>query len=229
MSRHLRIRTDGVLLGALVVMVATLGCDHPSVASPAPAGGQPTAIDIPAATEGLPKPQSPEEPADAGQASSAHGVALAAAEPPAKSPPKDPASTRAPADRGPVRPGEAQKITFDDLNLGMREDMVFRPFLVTDRVKELDGTRVRITGFIHGGAAGTKGIREFVLLKNTECKFGAGGQADHLAMVYLTPGETAKYQVEAVKVEGVLKVKPFEGPDGNTWSVYDLAEAKLAP
>ena len=126
-----------------------------------------------------------------------------------------------------MRQGDAEKITFDDLNLGMREDMVFRPFLVTDRVKGLDGTRVRITGFIHAGAAGTKGIREFVLLKNTECKFGAGGQADHLAMVYLTPGQTTKYQVEAVKVEGVLKVKPFEGPDGNTWSVYDLADAKL--
>ena len=66
-----------------------------------------------------------------------------------------------------------------------------------------------------------------VLLKNTECKFGPGGQADHLAMVYLTPGDTTKYQLEAIKVEGVLKVKPFEGPDGNTWSVYDLTEAKV--
>jgi hypothetical protein len=66
-----------------------------------------------------------------------------------------------------------------------------------------------------------------VLLKNTECKFGAGGQADHLAMVYLTPGETTKYGLAAVKVEGTLKVKPYQGADGNTWSVYDLADAKL--
>jgi hypothetical protein len=46
-------------------------------------------------------------------------------------------------------------------------------------------------------------------------------------MVYLTKGETTKYQLEAVKVEGTLKVKPFDGPDGNTWSVYDLTDAKV--
>jgi hypothetical protein len=154
-------------------------------------------------------------------------TATTAAQTPSRPPPKDPASTRAPADRGPTRPGDAEKITFDDLNLGMQQDMVFRPFLVTERVQELDGKKVRITGFIHAGAAGLKGIREFVLLKNTECKFGAGGQADHLAMVYLTPGETTKYQLAAIKVEGTLKVKPYEGTDGNTWSVYDLADAKV--
>jgi hypothetical protein len=44
-------------------------------------------------------------------------------------------------------------------------------------------------------------------------------------MVYLTPGQTTKHQLEAVKVEE-SSVKP-QGIDGNTWSVYDLADAKL--
>ena len=230
MSNLLRFETGCVLLAALLMVLMALGCDHSTAASPAPpaaAVSQPAvhAQSDAAQSESASELDSPS--AEIALASAAETVAQAAAEAPAKPPAKDPARTRAPADRGPTRPGDAQKITFDDLNLGMSQDMVFRPFLVTDRVKALEGTRVRITGFIHGGAAGTKGIREFVLLKNTECKFGAGGQADHLAIVYLTPGQTTKYQVEAVRVEGVLKVKPYEGTDGNTWSVYDLTDAKL--
>ncbi len=230
MSELLRLGTGGVLLAALLSVLVALGCDHPTAASPAPPASvvsQPAVHTLSDAAESESESESASPSAEIALASAAETVAQAAAEAPAKTPAKDSARTRAPADRGPTRKGDAQKITFDDLNLGMSQDMVFRPFLVTDRVKELDGTRVRITGFIHGGAAGTKGIREFVLLKNTECKFGAGGQADHLAMVYLTPDQTTKYQLEAVKVEGVLKVKPYEGTDGNTWSVYDLTDAKL--
>jgi hypothetical protein len=107
----------------------------------------------------------------------------------------------------------------------MAADMVYRPFLLNDRVKELDGQKVSIMGYIHGGATGK--VKEFILLKNTECKFGPGGQADHLAQVFLAPGQTTKYQLDAIKVEGKLVVKPKQGPDGNTWSVYDLVEAKV--
>jgi len=230
-----RLCVTGVLSAGLAVFFAAVGCNYHSAASP-------TASVQPVQSEAVPTPgeaasvASDDASAQAGavtQASATEPVsepgapATAAAEAAQRPAPKDPASTRAPADRAPVKPGDAEKITFDDLNLGMQQDMVFRPFLVTERVKELDGKRVRITGFIHAGAAGIKNIKEFVLLKNTECKFGAGGQADHLAMVYLTPGETTKYGLAAVKVEGTLKVKPYEGADGNTWSVYDLADAKL--
>jgi hypothetical protein len=206
----------------LLGTAALVGCGHESVAS---TGTPPSPAAV--AVVSAPHTESPAPAPESQQVAAAEPVRQDASEPAPKPAPKDPASTRAPADRAPTRPGDAQKITFDDLNLGMAQDMVFRPFLMTDRVKELDGTKVRITGFIHAGAASTKGIHEFVLLKNTECKFGAGGQADHLAMVYLTKGETTKYQLEAVKVEGTLKVKPFDGPDGNTWSVYDLTDAKV--
>jgi len=142
----------------------------------------------------------------------------------AESPPAPPADRRPTADRGPIRPGEAEKITFDDLNVGMQADMVFRPFLLSDRVKELDGKRVAIKGYIHPGATG-KGIKEFVLLRNLQCKFGAGGQADHLAQVFMQKGSSVDYRLEDIKIEGTLKVQPFEGPDGNTWSIYRLEDA----
>jgi hypothetical protein len=137
----------------------------------------------------------------------------------------------APGERveSPVSPGreavndtDAIEIVFEDIQLPVQADMVFRPFMLTDRVKELEGKRVRINGYMLPDSR-TKGIRQFVLLKNTECKFGPGGQADHLVNVLMTDGVTAKYRDDPIAVEGVLTVNPFEGPDGNTWSIYDLA------
>lgn len=131
------------------------------------------------------------------------------------------------ADRLPQKPGEAEKITFDDLNLQMLPNIVFRPFMVNERVKELEGKRVSISGYMHGAAAGSSGIKKFVLLKNTECKFGKDGQADHLAMVYLKNGSSAEYTRSDIKVEGTLRIEPFTGDDGNTWSIYNLDDAQI--
>ena len=118
---------------------------------------------------------------------------------------------------------EVEEISFDDINLQMQADVKFRPFMLTDRAKQLDGRRVRLTGFIFGGVAQSRGIKEFILLRNRECKFGPGGQADHLVQIYLLDNVTTNYTDKAVAVEGVLKIKPFEGADGFTWSVYELA------
>lgn len=134
--------------------------------------------------------------------------------------PADPAATLA-AD--PASPTDSVlEISFDDIELPIQQDMVFRPFMLTDRVKELDGKRIRISGYMLPDTR-TKGIKQFVLLKNTECKFGPGGQADHLLNVLMVEGEDARYREEPVSIEGRLIVKPFEGPDGNTWSIYDIA------
>jgi hypothetical protein len=135
------------------------------------------------------------------------------------------------ANRGASRPsssgeGEAIEIVFEDIQLPIQADMVFRPFMLTERVQELDGQRIRIHGYMLPDSK-TRGITQFVLLKNTECKFGPGGQADHLINVLMTNGVTARYRDDPITVEGVLKVNPFQGPDGNTWSIYDLACDKV--
>jgi hypothetical protein len=132
-----------------------------------------------------------------------------------------------PADRAPRKPGDAEKITFEDLILGMQADVVFRPFMLTDRAKQLEGQRVSISGYMHGGVQSTRANKEFILLRNTECKFGPGGQADHLAQVYLRKGTTTEFTGKPVKVEGNLKVEPFEGTDGNTWAIYQLEDAQI--
>lgn len=131
------------------------------------------------------------------------------------------------ADREPTRPGDAEKITFDDLNLGMPADVVFREFMLTDRVKELDGKRVRLAGYIHAGQSAQRGFGRFVLLKNTQCKFGPGGQADHLTDVVLREGLTIQYTPSDVRVEGTFRIEPFQGTDGNSWSIYRLEDAQI--
>ena len=120
------------------------------------------------------------------------------------------------------RPSEGVvDISFEDIRLPIQEDMVFRPFMLTDRARELDGKRIRISGYMLPDTK-TRGITEFVLLKNTECKFGPGGQADHLLSVKMIPGEGTRFRDDPISVEGTLIIKPFQGPDGNTWSIYDL-------
>lgn len=123
--------------------------------------------------------------------------------------------------------GEVVDISFDDLNLQMQENMVFRDFLLEAKpeTKALDGKRIRISGFMYGGVQKTEGITDFVLLKNTQCKYGPGGQADHLLIVKLMPGETAKFTADEFFVEGVLRIAPTSGPGDFTWSMYDLVEA----
>lgn len=134
--------------------------------------------------------------------------------------------TRPKADRTPRKPGEAIRITFDHIILGMQKDVAFRPWMLNDEVKELEGQKISITGVMNGsGLKSQKRLKEFVLLRNAECKFGPGGQADHLAMVLMKDGSTIDYGTETVRVEGTLRIKPTTGSDGNTWSIYELEDA----
>src|SRR5262245_26741896 len=168
----------GLLLGCLLAA----GCGSPSAAS----HGSPDLPTVAASTAPDSTPTASPPTAEPAQTVT----------PPAESPkperaaqgsdaPKPPTKQRLPADRQPRRAGAAEKITFEDLNLGMQPDVAYRPFMLTDRVKELEEQRVSILGYMHEGQLSTSSVKKFVLLKNTQCKFGPGGQADHLGMIYL--------------------------------------------
>ncbi len=119
-------------------------------------------------------------------------------------------------------------VTFDDLELKMQLDTKFDAKLLTDRAKELDGERVSIKGFIYAaGIFQQTGIRRFPLVKNTQCKFGPGGLAYCVILVTLKEGVTTNFTLQPVTVEGILKVEPFDGPDGNTWSVYRMVGERV--
>jgi len=116
------------------------------------------------------------------------------------------------------------EITFSDVNMNMMADMVFRDFLLTDRVRQLEGKRVRVSGVMFSEGDSLK-TDEFYLLKNKECKFGRGGQADHLFTVKIKDNKKVKVRVEMMTVEGTFHLNPVMGADGNTWSVFDLLDA----
>lgn len=117
---------------------------------------------------------------------------------------------------------DIEKIDFADLNLGMESDQVFRPFMLTERARELDGQVVRISGYMDAGVLQQEGFRDFVLLRNTECKFGPGGQADHLVHVEVNEDINTKYTDKVISATGLLSIEPFQGDDGNTWAIYKL-------
>jgi hypothetical protein len=218
----------GLIGATLLVGLAAAGCNPPIAASSAAGSKATTAADEVSAVENAASAHATDSESRAVTAELPPASSAESAPATASEPTKAPKINRPPrADRLPSKPGDAEKITFDDLNLQMLANIVFRPFMVTDRVKELEGQRVSISGYMHGGAAGSSGIKKFVLLKNTECKFGKDGQADHLAMVYLKNGTTADYTRSDVKVEGTLRIEPFTGDDGNTWSIYNLEDAQI--
>jgi len=217
---------------AVVVLSGTLaGCAHESAASPAAGAieSRKTAA-VPPSVGKVESPATAPQPTakmPAAEPSTNTPTSAAESSAPAEDTPPPRRGKAPPADRGPSRPGDAEKITFEDLILGMQADVVFRPFMLTERAQELEGQRVSIVGYMHGAVESITKAKEFVLLRNTECKFGPGGQADHLAQVYLKQGQTIGYQLEAVKVEGTLKVEPYQGTDGNTWAIYRLEDAQI--
>jgi hypothetical protein len=122
-----------------------------------------------------------------------------------------------PEDRQPI------PITFEDLDLPMEPDTLFHDWMLTQRVRDLDGRRVRLTGYICGGSVFTqRNIKQFILLREAECPYGPGGQAHHVIAVEIDSDPGISFTSRPVTLEGVLTVRPFTGVDGNTWSVYHL-------
>jgi hypothetical protein len=119
-------------------------------------------------------------------------------------------------------------ITFDDLELKLPVNSKFSPEVLTPRVKELDGERVTIKGFIYAaGVFKQTGIQQFPLVKNTQCKFGPGGLSYCVILVSLDDGVETDFTLQPITVEGILQVEPFSGPDGVTYSMYKMTGEKV--
>jgi hypothetical protein len=139
--------------------------------------------------------------------------------------------TQGQTETGPSKldPKRVIPISYEDLDIPLDPDSVFDPKLLTQRVLDLDGKRVRITGFMHGGSIySSRGIKQFILLREKECPFGEGGQAHHAIAVTLGD-EGTRFVVAPLTVEGKLAVEPV--PDvvtGNTLYLYTLTDAAIS-
>jgi hypothetical protein len=124
-------------------------------------------------------------------------------------------------------PDAVRPISYEDLDLPMEPDTLFQDWMLTQRVRDLDGKRVRITGFMCGAVQYTdNNIRQFIMLREKECPYGIGGQAHHAIAVTLRE-RTARFTTDAITLEGILSVKPFTGYNGKTWAVYAIDDAVL--
>lgn len=126
-----------------------------------------------------------------------------------------------------IAPAEPARVTWDQLDIGIQAESKFEPWMMTTLIKSLEGQTVRITGYMHGGIAVKEGIREFILLRNIDCPYGRQGEAHHVIAVQLAADERTKYSQQALTVVGVFRIRPYDGPDGSTWSLYALDEARV--
>ena len=123
---------------------------------------------------------------------------------------------------------EPIEVDWERLEMPLGEDNKFEPWMVPSRVQELEGKRVRVKGLIYAGALSQRGnIREFPLIRELGCQFGNGAPAWHIIMVELEGKLRTEYKSELITVEGILQVKPYNGPDGKIWSVYFLQGTKV--
>jgi hypothetical protein len=119
------------------------------------------------------------------------------------------------------------KITWEELDVGMEPDSVFESWMMTTRVKAIDGRQIRISGYISGAIFQKDKIREFPLMREKECPFGPGGQAHHVIEVELAGNLRTSFTTEPVTVEGIISIQPRTGPNGKTWSLYRLEATKI--
>lgn len=112
--------------------------------------------------------------------------------------------------------------TFDDIKFDIEPDGDFERSMLTDKIRELDGRRIRIRGYILPTAR-KRGIKEFVLVRdNQECCFGPGAALYDCILVRMLEGESTEFSVRPVAVEGEFRVEEFYGPDERPLAIYQL-------
>lgn len=122
----------------------------------------------------------------------------------------------------PAEPQRLEDKTFDDIKFDIEPDAPFDRKLLTDTIRELDGRRIRIRGYILPTAQ-QRGIKQFVLVRdNQECCFGPGAALYDCILVNMLPGESTEFSVRPVAVEGTFVVEEFFGPDGPPLAIYRM-------
>jgi len=118
--------------------------------------------------------------------------------------------------------GAPREITFDDIKLDMEKGAAFTPDLLPERVTALDGTRIRVRGYILPSFQ-QSGLTQFVLVRdNMECCFGPGAALHDCIVVRMVPGRAADFSIRPVAVAGTFRLDELKGPDGRHLAIYAL-------
>ena len=110
------------------------------------------------------------------------------------------------------------EINFDDLKFDLEKDAAFDDELLTKEIRELDGTKVKLRGYILPSTLFSEtNISQFVLVRdNQECCFGPGAALFDCVMVQMVPGKTTDFVTRPVTVEGtfVIDTDTYRYPPG---------------
>ncbi len=118
-------------------------------------------------------------------------------------------------------------LTFDDVKFDLEPDEPFSPDRLTDEIRGIDGQQIKIRGYIRPSFS-QRGLKNFVFVRdNKECCFGPNAAIYDCMLVKLKKQTTTDYTVRPVTVEGTFYLKPFQGPDGNTWAIYRMRNATV--
>lgn len=134
-----------------------------------------------------------------------------------------PATDKSSTEKPSTESGKPRDITFDSIKFEMKDPKSrrFKRSLLTKKIEELDGTNVRIRGYILPPP--TRVLTKFVLVRdNMECCFGPGAALYDCVLVELEEGVTTEYTTRPVAVEGKFTVSEYKGPDGKHLAIYHL-------
>ncbi len=117
--------------------------------------------------------------------------------------------------------------TFDDIKFEMENTQSFIKSMLTPKVEQLFGKRIRIRGYIYPTLR-KRGLKQFVLVRdNLECCFGPGAAIFDCILVEMVSGTTAEYTIRPVAVEGTFRFEALLGPNGKHVAIYRLEGEKV--
>jgi len=142
---------------------------------------------------------------------------------------RSPTSTAQSAEPAPAATAQSPAVaapivetTFDDIKFEMEKTDRFRKEMLTPKIEQLLGKRIRIRGYIFPTLK-KRGLKQFVLVRdNLQCCFGPGAALYDCILVTMQPEKTAAYSVRPVTVEGTFRFEQLLGPDGRHMAVYQL-------
>lgn len=143
-----------------------------------------------------------------------------------------PVADAAPSPRVKLKPGARTKVltragdrpydkTFDDLRFEMEVGAKFLRSMLTKEIEALDGTKIRIRGYMLFGAQ-NRGIKQFVLVRdNQECCFGPGAALYDCIFVEMPAGKPLEYTRLPIAVEGIFNIREFV-VGGRQMAIYQM-------
>jgi hypothetical protein len=207
-------RSFAILIGWSLIAGAMLplaGCQD----APAPA-----ATSAAITKEAGPKSNAPKDPAP----KDASPQANAAKDPvPAKAAPQEaPKAKDAPTASQSAAKLPRLDITFDTIKLDMKKEDPFKKSLITPKIHELEGRKVKLRGYMLPSFQ-QAGLTQFVLVRdNMECCFGPGAALYDCVVVEMQPSRSTDFTIRPVAVEGVFAVRELLDPDGKPLAIYHL-------